>query len=52
MNDESRKVVDRATWQAEVEALRVQERRTLAKETRLQPPVAGCQWWRWTPLSR
>ena len=45
-------VVDRAIFQAELDALRDREKATLAKATRSRPPVAACRWWRLNPASR
>jgi hypothetical protein len=40
-------VVDRSTFQAELDALRVLRRLAQEKATRLQPPAGGCQWSKW-----
>jgi len=45
--DESRslpRVVDRSTFHEQLEALRVRERHTPEKGTRLPPPAAGSRW--------
>jgi hypothetical protein len=42
------KIVDRSTFQAELDALRVLEKAHHEKATRLQPPAGGCPWSRWT----
>jgi hypothetical protein len=49
MRDESGapKVVDPATFQAELDTLRVRRRRTRTRVTPLQLPAAGCRWSRW-----
>jgi hypothetical protein len=44
-------VVDRAAWQAEVDALLARERRTPTKATPSPRPGGGCRWSRSTPRS-
>jgi hypothetical protein len=41
-------VVDRGTFQAELDALRLERRLTHEKATPLQPPADGSPWSRWT----
>jgi hypothetical protein len=41
------KVVDRSTFQAELDALRFEKRLTPEKATPLQPPADGSPWSRW-----
>ena len=40
-------IVDRNTFQAELDALRVRRRLTHEKATPLRPPAGGCPWSRW-----
>ena len=42
------KVVDRSTFQAELDALRVRRRLTRERATPLRPPADGSPWSRWT----
>jgi hypothetical protein len=45
-------VVDRASFQAELDRLRVREKATPTKATRSPPPDGAYRWSRWTPTSR
>ena len=42
------KIVDRSTFQAEMDALRVREKAHTTKATRSRPPAGGFPWSRWT----
>jgi hypothetical protein len=44
--------VDRAIFQAELDRLRIRERRTPGKATRSPRPAGACPWSRWMPASR
>ena len=47
------KIVDRSTFQAELDTLRVREKaHTHEKATPLQPPADGSPWSRWTAPHR
>ena len=41
------KIVDRSTFQAELDALRVREKAHTEKATPLRPPAGGSPWSRW-----
>ena len=43
------KIVDRSTFQAELDALRVREKAHTREGDASRPPAGGCPWSRWTP---
>jgi len=45
-------IVDRETWQEQIDALRVREKAHTREGTRSPPPGAGCRWSRSTPRPR